>query len=159
MSCGDTRWIMHNWRRWGLLGVNYQHWLRETGFHWLLPRRDILQTLLVEMMERWRKEQRCSNTNKLKDCSFQLLVEIELLLPWILWNVTERVIERQMGKDWNRRRELEKERHSRTHRLALCLLSIPPLHRSGNGGEYLPIRRLGMWFIAKGQQEGWRVEG
>lgn len=34
------------------------------------------------------------------------------------------------------------ERHSRTHRLALCFLSIPPCHHSGNGWEYLPIKDL-----------------
>lgn len=58
-----------------------------------------------------------------------------------------------------RDRELEKERNSRTSRLALCSLSIPPCHCSGNGQDYLPIRRLGMWCISRGQLDGWRVAG
>lgn len=59
------------------------------------------------------------------------------------------------GREW----EIENERNSRTSRLALCSLSIPPCHCSGNGQYYLPIRRLGMWCISGGQLDGWRVAG
>lgn len=59
------------------------------------------------------------------------------------------------GREW----EIENERNSRISRLALCSLSIPPCHCSGNGQYYLPIRRLGMWCISGGQLDGWRVAG
>lgn len=49
---------------------------------------------------------------------------------------------------------MKRERHSRTHRLALCFLSVPPCHHSGNGWEYLPIRRLRIWYISHGQLDG-----
>lgn len=57
------------------------------------------------------------------------------------WAEAEKQADRNRGR----------ERNSGTRHLALCLLSIPPCHRSVNGWYYLPIRRLGTWYISHRQ--------